>query len=288
MKKTSLITIFAFGLLCLNGCQPSTTALTSNQSDTANNLSKIITEEQSTQSQATGATLISQTSETTEPARNFHDEVPVLMFHYVRTVDRSKDPLGYNLSVTPEYFEKILQYLSENKYHTIQVADLEKEPIPSKSIILTFDDGHEDFYTTAIPLLKKYGFTASNAVIYNFMGRPDFMTADEVKQISEDGFEILSHSMNHTDMTKTNNPEYEIMESKTDLEKLIGKAVIAFVYPSGRFNDQTQALVKKAGYRFAFTTQPGDANLDKDPYTLQRIRVDNRVLLATLAKELGN
>lgn len=263
------------GMLCFAGCVQVKTAINVNQ------ITAKTTQEENKSLE------VSATPDASSK-RNFHDEVPVLMFHYVREVDRSKDPIGYNLSITPDKFEKLLEFLQKNKYHTIHVADLEKEPIPSKSIVLTFDDGYEDFYTTAIPLLKKYGFTASNAVIVNFIGRPDYMTAEQIKQINDDGFEILSHSMNHKDMSVTPTAEYEITQSKIDLEKLIGKTIIAFVYPSGKYNNKSQEYVKNAGYRFAFTTKPGDANLDKDPYTMDRIRVDNRVLLTTLAKELEN
>ena len=126
--------------------------------------------------------------------------IPIIMFHYVRDVDKTKDPEGYDLSIDPKHFEQMLQYLSTNGYHTIHISDLLNGSIPDKSIILTFDDGHEDFYTTARPLLEKYDFTASEAIITGKMDGVQFMTPTQVKEISREGFEILSHTVNHVDL----------------------------------------------------------------------------------------
>jgi len=203
-------------------------------------------------------------------------QIPIIMFHYVRTVDQSKDPLGYNLSITPTSFEKILQYLSNQGYHTIHVEDLLKEPVAKKDIILTFDDGYEDFFTTARPLLKKYGFTASEAIITGKIDGTTYMSPRQIQTIDQEGFEILSHTVNHVDLDTDPHQKTEIVDSKTYLEKLLNKPIDTLVYPSGRYNNETLQLDKEAGYKIGLTTKPGYANLEGDLLQLHRIRIDNR------------
>jgi peptidoglycan/xylan/chitin deacetylase (PgdA/CDA1 family) len=213
--------------------------------------------------------------------------IPILMFHYVRDVAKTKDPEGYDLSIDPKHFEQMLQYLSTNGYHTIHVSDLLTGPVPDKSIILTFDDGHEDFYTTARPLLEKYGFTASEAIITGKMDGVQFMTPAQVKEISREGFEILSHTVNHVDLNAVPYQKAELVDSKTYLEKLLGKSVDTIVYPAGRYNNETLKLARAAGYTIGLTTRPGYAELNKDLLQLQRIRIDNRTSYLEFIKELS-
>ena len=210
--------------------------------------------------------------------------IPILMFHYVREVDKTKDLLGYNLSITPDSFEKILQDLTQKGYHTIHVADILNQEVPDRSIVITFDDGYEDFYTTAWPLLKKYNFTASQAIITGKMDGNQYMTPEQVKEIDKAGIEILSHTVNHRDLEKYSHQNEEIKESKKYLENLLQKPVIGFVYPSGKYNNETLRLLQENGYKFALTTKPGDADLNNNLFELHRIQVDNRVELDSLPK----
>lgn len=210
--------------------------------------------------------------------------IPILMFHYVRDVDKTKDPLGYNLSITPENFEKVLQNLKQKGFHSIHAADILNPEIPDQSIIITFDDGYKDFYTTAWPLLKKYNFTASEAIISGRMDGNEYMTPQQVKEIDEAGIEILSHTVNHHDLQKDPDQNREIINSKKYLENLLQKPILGFVYPSGKYNAETLKLVKASGYKFAMTTEPGDADLNSDLFQLHRIRVDNRIDPESLPK----
>ncbi len=227
------------------------------------------------ESQQISGDLPPQTQETPAP-KDASTIVPIIMFHYVRTVEAAKDPLGYNLSIEPQQFEKILQYLSTNGYHTIHVEDIIKGWVPPKSIILTFDDGYEDFYTTARPLLQKYGFTASEGIITGKMDGVQYMSPDQVKEIDKEGFEILSHTVHHTDLNTDPNQKSEIFDSKAYLEKLLNKTIDTLVYPAGRYDNTTLGFTKDAGYKVALTTKPGYAELSGDMLQLHRIRIDNR------------
>ncbi len=210
------------------------------------------------------------------------------MFHYVRTVDRKQDPLGYNLSIEPDSFEEILKYLQAEGYHTIHAADLLQKSVPEKSIILTFDDGYEDFYTTAWPLLQKYNFTATEAIITSKMDGKQYMTPEQVRKLDQEGIEFLSHTVHHLDLATSAAATVatEVSASKSILEKLLGHPVIGLIYPSGRYNLNTIKTLQENNYKLAFTTKPGKADLTKNIFELPRIRIDNRVSLNFLIKQL--
>lgn len=206
-------------------------------------------------------------------------QIPIIMYHYVRVVDKNKDPLGYNLSINPEDFEKQMKYLKEQGYTSLHLQDLIDGKVPKKAIVLSFDDGLEDFYTTALPILKKYEFTASNAVITGMIGAHEHMTEQQIRECIEAGIEITAHSVNHYDLAKISAAELgvQLIESKNYLEKTFGLEVVGFIYPSGKYNDEVVREAASAGYKIAATTQYGEADLAKDELLLlPRIRIDNR------------
>lgn len=220
-----------------------------------------------------------ETIEKTAVLPDTETKIPIIMYHYVRVVDAKKDPLGYNLSINPPDFEKQMKYLKEQGYVTIHLADLIDGKVPKKAIVLSFDDGLEDFYTTALPVLLKYGFTASNAVITGMIGTHEHMSDEQIRSCIAAGIEITSHTVRHLDLPKLSAVQLkkELVESKNYLEKTFGLTVLGFIYPSGKFNDLVVQAASDAGYKIAATTQYGEADLLKNKMLLlPRIRIDNR------------
>lgn len=205
--------------------------------------------------------------------------VPIIMYHYVREVDKSADPLGWNLSIKPAIFEEQLKWLKEQGYIGVHLEDLLDGKVPQKAVVLSFDDGLEDFYTTALPLLQKYGFTASNAVVTGMVGAHEHMTEEQIRECVAAGIEITSHTIGHIDLSTTNEDEVrrQVTESRDYLEDEFGIDVFAFVYPSGKYNDAVVRILVEEGYKIALTTQPGEADLAADDWLLlPRVRIDNR------------
>lgn len=199
----------------------------------------------------------------------------IYMYHYIRSgVDRAKDGLGYNLSINPGEFEKQLQTLKDGGFHTVTVSDLVRGDSGSKSVALSFDDGYADFYTDAFPLLQKYGFTATVYVISGKDGG-QYLTWDQIKEMSSKGIEIGSHTVGHKGLDKlgASDQHFEIFQSKADIEGRLGKPVYSFCYPSGKYNQDTEALVREAGYENAVTTKGGGYNSGADHFFIQRVRV---------------
>lgn len=210
--------------------------------------------------------------------------IPILMYHYVRTVDDPNDKMGFNLSVTPEKFAKDLDYIQSKGYTATNFYDIKNGKLPEKPVILTFDDGYQDFYTNAYPELRKRGMTAVSFVIADRLDG-NYMTEQELREISDKGIEIGSHTLSHPDLTTLEGSKLdkEISQSKQKIEEIIGKVIISFCYPSGKFNEKASDSVGKAGYFFAVTTKTGISMLDA-PLTLNRYRVNPDTNISKILK----
>jgi|GEM_PF-616560 len=208
--------------------------------------------------------------------------VPILMYHYIEEPGGSKLPWLYH---SPQIFEAQLKTLANNCYRTVFVSDVSKsmegsEILPQKSIALTFDDGYEDMYTTAYPLLKKYGMKGTMYIIVNALDTPGYLTREQVKEMAESGaVEISSHTMNHANMQKSNftNASYEMIASRQELEKIIGRPVTNFAYPYGLFTLRDEHICKSAGYSSCVSTYPGQIQTNNKKYSLYRLRPGYRV-----------
>src|SRR5207253_7977146 len=130
----------------------------------------------------------------------------ILMYHYVRVNPRASDRLGADLSVTPAHFAAQMKWLAANGFHTVTLDDLtaaivEGEPLPSRPVILTFDDGYEDFYTAAYPILEEYRFKATSFVITGKVGWGGYLTWDQMRKMQASGLvQFESHTVNHVQL----------------------------------------------------------------------------------------
>lgn len=202
-------------------------------------------------------------------------QMPILMYHHIRDYDNASDQIGINLSVSPTKLAQQLDEIAAAGYNTTTFEEISSGIAPTKPIILTFDDGYENFYANAYPLIKARGMKAVVFVIVNFHSN-DYMSTDQIKEISMSGIEIGSHTLTHPDLSTATETKRstEIVESKSVLESLLGKPVLSFCYPSGKHNDATMSAVENAGYQYAVTTTAGVAHF-VSPYDLNRFRVNH-------------
>jgi peptidoglycan/xylan/chitin deacetylase (PgdA/CDA1 family) len=185
--------------------------------------------------------------------------LPILVYHIVRPSYASDNAAVRALAVTPENFDAQMQYLKDAGYHVVRFGDLESyfassTPLPSKSVILSFDDGWGDQYTYAFPILEKYHYPATFFVFTNAIDHKGFLTWDDLKQIVAAGMTIGDHSRSHpylTQITSTSTLVDEIAGSKQILESKLGISVDEFAYPFGQYNSDIVALVQQAGYKSA-------------------------------------
>ncbi len=209
-------------------------------------------------------------------------DVPILMYHYISEPPPDADSIRRGLSVTPAQFEEHLRYLKENGYRTISLYQLllhltHGEPLPEKPIILTFDDGYRDNFENAFPLLQEYGFKATFFLITNFIdeGRPLYMTWDQVKTMAQAGHEIGAHSRDHPDLRGKDIDflVWQILGAKEAIQNGAGITPRFFSYPSGKYDENTIAVLKSAHYWGAVTIHQGVHQSSDSLFELQRIRV---------------
>jgi peptidoglycan/xylan/chitin deacetylase (PgdA/CDA1 family) len=206
--------------------------------------------------------------------------VPILMYHYIRVNPDSTDRLGFALSVTPSDFAAQMDWLTRNGYHPITFEDLNRylkgeRGLPARPVILTFDDGYADFYTTALPILRAHDFSAVAYIVSGFIGWPGYMTADQVVAADRAGIEIGSHTVDHVNLAKQSagGLAYQLQASKAALEHLLGHPVDGLCYPSGQFSPRVMAAAQAAGYQDATTTRYGSARTLADRFGWGRLRV---------------
>jgi peptidoglycan/xylan/chitin deacetylase (PgdA/CDA1 family) len=196
--------------------------------------------------------------------------VPVLMFHHVSPTARNF------IAITPTVFDRDMKWLSSNGYHAVSIAQLTDfvqtgKRLPAKPVLITFDDGRMNQYTYAVPILRRYGFTATFFVVKKWVvsSSSSFMHTAELRKLAADGFDIESHSANHTMLYAKpllGDKGYTTFKARlwgetygmrVWLQALTGKPVTALAYPGGGHDKYTPRLTADAGYALAFTTDQG-------------------------------
>jgi peptidoglycan/xylan/chitin deacetylase (PgdA/CDA1 family) len=200
--------------------------------------------------------------------------VPVLMYHSINTNSRN------NLIITLREFEKQIKWLKENEFTSLSLPELYSilttgKNVPLKPIVLTFDDGYEDNYTKAYPILKKYNFKATIFLITNTIGQPSRLKENQIREMYANNIDFQSHTVSHNELNSLSYKKQleELICSKETINKLLNKNTDYLCYPVGKYNEFTIKALKEAGYKMAFTTKHGYANLADGLYTIRRVRM---------------
>jgi peptidoglycan/xylan/chitin deacetylase (PgdA/CDA1 family) len=187
---------------------------------------------------------------------------PILMYHYIRTVDQASDPLGYELSVTTEDFDRQMAWLRDQGYAGVRMDAVTRclrgeAPCPARAVALTFDDGYADAFTEVLPVLTRYGLHATFYIVVDFVGQPGYVTWEQIAALRDAGMEIGAHTLTHPDLTTLDwvTAGYEIAQPKAVLEQHLGGQVTSFCYPTGLYNSAIEEQVRAAGYLNATTTR---------------------------------
>jgi peptidoglycan/xylan/chitin deacetylase (PgdA/CDA1 family) len=182
--------------------------------------------------------------------------------------------------VPPEKFDAELKLLHDWGYTTITTSALieaitDGVSLPPRPLLITFDDGNEDNYNNAFPIMQKYGFTGVLYIVVQYMDMPNYLTTDQIKEMAAAGWEVGSHSETHRDLI--NNPDtlrYEIVQSRRDLQQRLGIPILTFAYPFGAEDSAAGDYAHFAGYIAAmgasgYTWDQGKGNL----FVLQRCEI---------------
>jgi len=197
--------------------------------------------------------------------------VPILLYHHI-DISPSNSPYY----VSPNAFEQQMYLLHEWGYQTISVEMMIAAIkggglLPQRPVILTFDDGRQSVYTTAWPIMQKYGFTGTIYLVNNYVGATNYMNVEEIRELYVAGWEVGSHSITHTDLTiETADQEKEIIESRLRLQRQLDIPVLTFAYPFGAYNEDSVDFAQYAGYIGAVGLGPKTTQGNNNQYYLYR------------------
>ena len=177
------------------------------------------------------------------------------------------------MNMPPAKFEQLLQYLVKKQAVFCFVSELDQYEGQSNVFALSFDDGFQDNYQYAFPLLKKYNAKATIYLATQIEGIEKLDTA-QIQEMSASGLiEFGAHTQHHVNLLKLSDEEAfaEMQASKKDVEVLVGKC-LSFAYPFGRFNDKHQQMAKKIGFKNAVSTRKKvEAYTETNQFNIPRV-----------------
>ena len=243
--------------------------------------------------------------------------IPVLAYH--------KIDVGFELGVNciaPRTFERQMRFLAEQGYTAITVDQLvdacsdagdrnrdtrERDydsaavKLPLQPILITFDDGYENFYTHAYPILKAHHLTATVFVLAGYIGelntwdvrlrlkRSRHLNREQIQTLFGDGIGVASHGMYHRFLTHCHpaKAKRELEDSKSVLEEILNHPIHSFAYPYGSVNAKVVELVKSAGYHIAFGLNPSQELKPSSMYCFPRIAIYRHDTDSSFQAKLG-
>jgi peptidoglycan/xylan/chitin deacetylase (PgdA/CDA1 family)/GT2 family glycosyltransferase len=211
-----------------------------------------------------------------------------LLYHHVGP---ARPGTKRELTVSPERFERQIRWLAHRGYAGIKPSDWlnwirRGTSLPKKPILVTFDDAYADTADHALPILRKYGFSAAVFVVTERLaatntwdevqgcGTLQLMTGEQIQYWARQGIEFGAHSRTHPHLSKLPASELaaEVVGSKDDLTALLGYPPVSFAYPYGEYNDAVCDLVR-GNFDLAFSVEEGLNYLSGDPHLLRRAYV---------------
>lgn len=205
-------------------------------------------------------------------------QVPVLCYHQIRDWTGSDSKNARDIIVPIDLFKAQLKMLADSGYHTILPDQLYDylaygSPLPPKPVMLTYDDTDDDQYNIAYPEMKKYGFKGVFFIMTVSLNRPKYMSREQIKELSDNGNVIESHTWDHHMFTKYKTEQdwaTQIDKPKKQIEELTGKPAVYFAYPYGLWNKEGIPDLKKRGVKAAYQLST-KRDPDEPLYTIRRM-----------------
>jgi len=216
-------------------------------------------------------------------SRSGYQTVPILVYHNFSNTRKSL------MVVRRDEFEQQMKYLRNNNYRAITLDELFdflefRTELPKKAVVITIDDGWQEVYSIAFPILKKYGLRATLFVYTDLInGSKKTLNWEEVTELDRGGVDVQCHTKTHRNLGKMNDKESlsqyarevenEIVESTRIIKEKLHKNVKYLAYPYGDTNNLVIAFLQQQGYRGAFTVKRAANPFFINPYTLNRSMV---------------
>jgi len=275
MNKKSIPFYLIIFSIYLSSCQSNSTTASS---DSVANIATSQSIEKSTTEEIEKTTSEQITGKKANAAEILaRPQVPILCYHQIRNWISTDGKMGKDYIVPIAEFKSQMKMLADSGYQTILPDQLYNylvygTKLPKKPIMLTFDDTKLDQYTNALPELKKYGFKGVFFIMTVSLGKPNYMSKAQVKELSDAGHVIGSHTYDHQNVKKYQGEDWvtQIEKPTKTLKEITGKDVKYFAYPFGLWNKEAIPELKKRGFTSAFIL--AEKRDENDPlYTIRRI-----------------
>lgn len=222
--------------------------------------------------------------------------VPILMYHYVSNPLADADEYRIDLSLAPDVFEQHMEYLFYEGYTPISLYQLHDAlmtgtKLPPKPVVLTFDDGYSDHYTSVFPVLRRYGYTATFFIITGMPdhSRPEYMTWEQIAEMAHAGMSMESHTRDHPSLNGRDYDflVYQLLGAQQSIEHFTGRQPHMFCYPGGRYDDLALTVLRTMPVWRAVTTQTGSYHTTDNALEMPRLRISSDTGVAGLAMLLN-
>jgi peptidoglycan/xylan/chitin deacetylase (PgdA/CDA1 family) len=216
--------------------------------------------------------------------------VPILMYHSISEAPSSARHPYFVTETVPSTFRAHMEYLKRNGYTALSPDELVKlvgsGQNGQKAVVITFDDGYRDFYTTAFPILEEFGLSAIVYLPTKFIGSQprtflgkECLTWAEVRELEKAGMHFGSHTVSHPKLRFLSTAELdsELCDSKKTIEDELGSAIQSFAYPYAfpeedeSFISRLQRALEECGYKNGVSTTIGSKHSESDKYFFKRL-----------------
>jgi peptidoglycan/xylan/chitin deacetylase (PgdA/CDA1 family) len=233
-------------------------------------------------------------------------QVPILCYHHIRNLQMpGRSDRGYEVTIAQ--FKAQMKALADSGYHTIlpdQLYDylVYGKELPAKPVMLTYDDTDEEQFSIAKPEMDKYGFKGVYFLMTISIGRKNYMTKEQIKQLADEGHAMVSHTWDHHRVDKyklentieergvkkvVNDWDQQLGKTKQTIEGITGKKVEDFAYPFGVWSKDGIPEIRKRGYRMAF--QLSTKRDSTEPlYTIRRMIVSPEWTAEGMIRVMGS
>lgn len=227
-------------------------------------------------------------------------KIPILMYH--RVGDNSAER---RFTVSTALFEQQMRCVRDLSYHVVGLDEVTaavegKTVLAAKSVAITFDDGFQDTFENAAPVLSGLGYSATFFLVSQLLGTRNtwmeregypsahLMNWTAAKELLKHGFTVGSHSRTHPSLIQHDETRIsdEVEGSRRDLEDRLAAPIRYFAYPYGHFDGRVLTALHRSGYAAACSTQSGFNNVTTDRYRLRRLDVSGRDSTRTFIRSL--
>ncbi len=224
--------------------------------------------------------------------------MPILMYHSVSENNYSAAHPYYETNTTPAQFCEQIRWLRKAGFRSVPLSEVATGEARDRGVAITFDDGYRDILTSAWPVLREHGFSATVFLATDFVGSSfkgrSCLSWDEIREARREGIVFGSHTASHAELISMSDAavEYEWSTSKERIEQELGEKVDLFSYPyafpeaNPAFVHRLRHILDKMGYVSGVTTSVGSRRRHADSFFLPRLPIntfdEERLFLAKL------